>query len=402
VVTRGAPAAAVTVDGWSVFSPNGDHRKDRNRFYLKLTRRAKVTVTVIRRNNARTVVVRDRLGDLPAGTHAWTWDGRKDSGRRAGDGFFNVVVTAKVAGSDVAQKAAAWTQIDTVYVAGKVVANGTAVYPHTAVVHDEVWFGNAADDARMATGSLVVTDGVGREVFRDTHKLWARQYYESVSERLVAAWDGRNQRGRVVRAGHYWVRIVGTDRAGNTGRTPRYRVDVSATPLVEATGSATVTPRETWQGPAGSGPCDYRGAQGCGWWKPCGTVVYSTTFAEPGSLSYRSSSTCPDETWNPHIATGSHVLALDPTAMPRGVRTAGVSMVGGPTTAGEPDQGYLQSTASGPDTSVHETSTAPWTNTALPNTQPITYVSWGVATRGDDSYDVKSFTVNYTYLTPKS
>ena len=106
VVTRGAPAAAVTVDGWSVFSPNGDHRKDRNRFTLKLTRRAKVTVTVIRRNNARTVVVRDRLGDLPAGTHAWTWDGRKDDGRRAGDGYFNVVVTAKAAGSDVAQKAA--------------------------------------------------------------------------------------------------------------------------------------------------------------------------------------------------------------------------------------------------------------------------------------------------------
>ena len=81
-------------------------------------------------------------------------------------------------------------------------------------------------------------------------------------------------------------------------------------------------------------------------------------------------------------------------------------MVGGPTTAGAPDQGYLtlssQTTASGPDTSVHETTTGPWTNPALPNTQPITGVSWFMQTRGDDAYDVKSFTVAYTYLTPKS
>jgi flagellar hook assembly protein FlgD len=401
VVARGAPAAAVTVERlWYVFSPNGDHRKDRNRFTLKLTRRAKVTVTVIRRNNARTVVVRDRLGDLTAGTHAWTWDGRKDDGRRAGDGYFNVVVTAKAAGSDVAQKARALTQIDTVYVAGKVIANGTTVYPHTAVVHDQVWFGNATSDTRMATASLVVTDGVGREVLRDTHKIWPRQvevYH------LVAPWDGRNQHGRVVRAGHYWVRIVGTDRAGNTGRTPRYRVDVSATPLVEATRSATVTPKDTLQ-PAVVPSCNYyQGPNDCPARTPCGKVVDSTTFTEPGSLSYRSSSTCPDGALNPqHVAGGSHLFALDPATVPRGVRTVQVSMVGGPTTTGALDQGYLQSIASGPDTSVHETSTSPWTNSALPNTQPVTDVSWGVQTRGDDSYDVKSFTVNYTYLTPKS
>ena len=83
-------------------------------------------------------------------------------------------------------------------------------------------------------------------------------------------------------------------------------------------------------------------------------------------------------------------------------------MVGGPTTAGAPDQGYLagpgpsKSTASGPDTSVHETSTGPWTYPAQPNMGPITGVGWSVQTRGDDAYDVKSFTVAYTYLTPKT
>jgi flagellar hook assembly protein FlgD len=403
-VVGAGSTAAVTVDGWHVFSPNGDHRKDSARFALKLTRRAKVTVTVIRRNLARTVVVRDRLGYLRAGTHAWTWGGRKDNGRRAGDGYFNVVVTAKVAGSDVVRKARTWTQIDTVYVAGKVVANGTTLYPHTTVVHDQAWFGNATNDTRMATGSLVVTDDVGREVFRDTQRFWPRQ---EAKYHLVVAWDGRNQQGRVVRAGHYWVRIVGTDKAGNTGRTPRYGVDVSATPLIEATASVTVTPKSTRQGPEGVGPCDYRGPQDCGIWKPCGEVVDSTTFTEPGSLSYRSSSTCPDS-WNPHIAVGSHVLALDPAAMPRGVRTVEVSMVGGPTTAGEPDQGYLwgqwssQSTASGPDTSVHETSTGTATSLLPPNAQPVTQATWHVETRGDDAYDVKSFTVAYTYLTPNS
>jgi flagellar hook assembly protein FlgD len=403
-VAGGGSTAAVTVDGWHEFSPNGDHRKDSARFTLKLTRRAKVTVTVIRRNNPP-AVVRDRLGYLRAGSHAWTWDGRKDNGRRAGDGSFDVVVTAKLAGSDVVQRARTWAHLDTVYVAGKVVANDTTVYPHSTVVHDQVWFGNPTPDTRMATGSLVVTDSVGREVFRDTQRFWPRQYYQG--DHLVVAWDGRNQQGRRVRAGHYWVRIVGTDKAGNTGRTPRYGVDVSATPLIEATGSVTVTPKDTWQGPAGVGPCDYRGPQDCGVWKPCGEVVDSTTFTEPGSLSYRSSSTCPDS-WNPHIALGAHVLALDPSAMPRGVRTAEVSMVGGPTTAGELDQGYLwgpwssQYTGSGPDTSVHTTPTGTKTNPALPNTQPVTRVGWVVETRGDDAYDVKSFTFDYTYLTPKS
>jgi flagellar hook assembly protein FlgD len=401
----GSADAAVTVDGRHEFSPNGDHRKDTARFTLKLTRRAQVTVTVVRRNQPP-AVVRDRLGYLRAGTHAWTWNGRKDNGRRAGDGSFDVVVTARLAGSDVVQKARTYVHLDTVYAAGKVSANGTTVYPHSTVVHDQVWFGNPTPDSRIATGSFVVTDSIGREVFRDTQRFWPHSYYQSAQ--LVAAWDGRNQQGRVVRAGHYWVRMVGTDKAGNTGRTPRQRVDVSAAPLIEANGSATVTPKDTWQGPAGVGPCDYRGPQDCGIWKPCGEVVDSTTFPEPGSLSYRSSSACADTTMHPHIAVGSHVLSLDPAAMPRGVRTVEVSMVGGPRTAGAPDQGYLygpgssQSTASGPDTSVHETSAGIWTNPALANTQPITSVGWSVQTRVDDAYDVKSFTVTYSYLTPKT
>ena len=401
-VAGGGSTAAVTVDGRHVFSPNGDHRKDTARFTLKLTRRAQVTVRVARRNHPP-AVVRDRLGYLRAGSHAWTWDGRKDNGRRARDGAFYVVVTAKVAGSGVAQRARTSTQIDTIYVAGKVAANGTTVYPHSTVVHDQVWFGNPTRDTRMATGSLVVTDGVGRQVFRDTQRLWP---YDRGAQ-LAAVWDGRNQQGRVVRAGHYWVRIIGTDKAGNTGRTPRHRVDVSATPLVEATGSATVTPKDTLQAPA-EVSCDYiQGPNDCPVTTPCGKVVDSTTFTEPGSLSYRSSSTCPDGALNPrHVATGSHFLALDPATVPRGVRTDEVSMLGAPKTAGAPDQGYLtlssQTTASGPDTSVHETSTSTWTNPAQPNTQPITGLGWGVQTRGDDAYDVKSFTVNYTYLTPKS
>ena len=62
----------------------------------------------------------------------------------------------------------------------------------------------------------------------------------------------------------------------------------------------------------------------------------------------------------------------------------------------------FQSAASGPDTSMHTTSTGTATNRALPNAQPVTDVTWSVQTRGDDAYDVKSFTVNYTYLTPKA
>lgn len=390
--------AVVTVDGPAAFSPNGDHRKDNARFNIDLARRAAVTVTVVRGNRAQTVVVRERLGDLRAGSHGWTWDGRKDSGSLAADAYYYLEVKAVRLDGSV-HKAWVSTALDTAYRVGEVTANGDTVYPRTTVVHDRVWFGSTSEDSHKPWGTLVVRNGDGREVFRDTRRLWRGGRATSAS---AVAWDGRNENDRPVKPGRYWVRIHGSDRAGNSGRTPRFGIDVSAAPLVEASGSRTVTPKETWQGPAGAGPCGPTSGNDCGVWEPCGEVVDSTTFTEPGSLSYRSDDTCP-ESYRPHLAYGRHVLALDPAASPRGVRTARLTMVGGPTRAGESDQGYLglwsgQATPSGPDTSVHATSTPTETN---PWPEADAQVGWYVQTNGDDAYDVISFTVDYTYLTPR-
>jgi hypothetical protein len=93
-----------------------------------------------------------------------------------------------------------------------------------------------------------------------------------------------------------------------------------------------------------------------------------------------------------------------------------VSFLGGPTTPGAADQGELVLrdearlviVPSGPDTSDH-TTTSPTVpiplsdaNKEFPGSGPNTHTAgWSFTTRNGASYDVASFTVRYSYLTPQ-
>jgi hypothetical protein len=141
--------------------------------------------------------------------------------------------------------------------------------------------------------------------------------------------------------------------------------------------------------------------------------VASDRFSRPGVFSHRSGQDCrPEDRWQ---VTGDHEAALSGVA-PRGYREMSVSFLGGPTTPGAADQGELVLrdaagpviVSSGPDTGDH-TTTSPTVpiplseaNKEFPGSGPNPdVVAWSFMTRNGASYDVASFTVRYSYLTPQ-
>lgn len=412
-INASGPASA---DGWegpllsvkrtTYFSPNGDDSKDVAGIPITLTKRADVTVKVARGYDSRhlPIVGPVHLGTLRAGTHRWTWDGRRDDGRRARDGQYLVIVKARAAADGTSRKRYATVEADTAYDAAALSTYSHTVYPRTTLTHDQTAFSNGRDRGsdQVAWGTLRITDRAGDVVAerKDPYRPWVGEY--------PVLWDGRDDRGRPLPAGRYWARFIGIDKAGNTGRSARLPVVVSGVPLVQATGSVTLPPDATaatgWTtdrpGPnGGDDPVPV----------PCGTVVASTVYDEPGALSYRSSTACADPVWRPHYATGGRGFELDANA-PRGLRSARVTMRGRPTVDGETDTAELSlrapfgvtATVSSPAAPGETLTTTPFATVAgwRANFAPPTDVWWSVTTRGDDSYDVAAFTVEYTYLTP--
>lgn len=214
------------------------------------------------------------------------------------------------------------------------------------------------------------------------------------------------------------MKVSGVDKDGLTGATKARAVRVSGKRLVTRTRTVTL-PANSHRG------LDYpRGCNGCLEYPQCGTVEPSSRFSQPGALSYRSGPGCGDRQgrW---IASTHHQLALREVA-PRGYGSVTVSLFGGPTTPGAADQGELAvvygatytrtSTGStytggtsttvltGPDTGGHTTAapTGPISVIQDDDGVGVPGFEWYFRTREGASYDVASFTLTYTFLTPQS
>ncbi len=90
-----------------VFSPNGDGVKDTTALGLTLSRRAAVTVEVLR---AGTLVRDLPAGTLVAGAHTVVWDGLLGDGSRAPSGAYRIRATAVSALGEI--RAARWVTVD--------------------------------------------------------------------------------------------------------------------------------------------------------------------------------------------------------------------------------------------------------------------------------------------------
>jgi flagellar hook assembly protein FlgD len=342
------------------------------------------------------------LGTLSAGRHFWKWGERRDDGTRVRDGGFTAVVMATFAASGLTQQSTTGFVVDSVYRPGRVHIGYRTIYPRSTATHDATTLSNRADE--YARTAMVVRSAAGTVVFR--------KYFPWTSFRNRTTWDGRDAQGRVVPSGTYTIRFAGRDWSGNSGRTAPVSVAVSAERLVLRTRTLTVSPDAS----GGQWTCFYPGGpNGCG--DPgtleCGTIVASDRFSRPGAFSYRSGQDCrPEDRWQ---VTGDHAAALSGVA-PRGYREMSVSFLGGPTTPGAADQGELVLrdaagpviVSSGPDTGDH-TTTSPTVpiplseaNKEFPGSGPNPdVVAWSFMTRNGASYDVASFTVRYSYLTPQ-
>jgi flagellar hook assembly protein FlgD len=73
------------------FSPNGDGRQDAANVTFELRRSAAVSISVLRSGKS---VLSASLGSLPAGTHAFQWNGRDAAGKLAPGGPYTVVFSA--------------------------------------------------------------------------------------------------------------------------------------------------------------------------------------------------------------------------------------------------------------------------------------------------------------------
>jgi hypothetical protein len=221
----------------------------------------------------------------------------------------------------------------------------------------------------MVTSTMRVRNTAGRVVFTRAYKV--------VHTYLRVRWDGRRA-GHALPAGRYYVTVSGKDEDGFTGTTKPRQVTVSAKKLVPRTRTVTAQPAnsEAFVEPSGCNDCTFPPP-------PCGTVVASDRFSQPGALSYRSGSSC----------------------------AAAVSLFGGPTTPGAPDQGELAygdgttsvTVATGSDTGDHTTAGTPVSIRLVYHGggDEVPGIVWSFTTRDGASYDVATFTVRYTFLTPR-
>jgi hypothetical protein len=197
--------------------------------------------------------------------------------------------------------------------------------------------------------------------------------------------------------------VAGRDKAGNTGRSQTVKIWVSDDQLEwrEATATVTADASEV-------GPCTYSSANGCGDYTSCGRVVASSLF--PGGLSYRSAEcTAPTSTLQTQPSAGAtHMLEVPEATGVRGLSAVRVSFEGAPTTAGEADTGtlYVHGRAAG-STVAGTSGQSAWVqepswgaglvgDDVIPQRDPAAV--WSFVTKGTDSVDVASYTVDVRYL----
>ncbi len=383
------------------FSPNDDRRKDVARIWFELAKPAKVKVKLTRgeRASERVVLGPVRLGRLQPGKHVWKWDGRKNSGRTAGDGRYEMLVKARLANGRVLRTGLD-VKVDTVYDSPLVAVTDSTVYPTTDVVHDlirisydrgsgQIWH----DWIHRGIGEIINASG-------DVVDQWAvHDAGGPLPWDLQHGWDGRDAAGNPLPAGAYWIQYTGTDKAGNRGSSPRLPVQVTHTPLVEVSGTASVSAAES--------------GRRSSWQFPCGAVDLSSRYQNGITIRTIPEAECPAAN-QPRdaacsCASSSHAIQPDVVA-PRGIRTHRVTMRGAPAVDGESDVATLNlfggaetltPQAPGEAITVSPTYLHPFRAVSYPRGEQ-SLMGWMVQTVGGNSYDVAEFTVDYTYLTPQT
>ena len=400
------------------FSPNGDKSSDKARLYFHLYEKARVTVKVQGNDKARTLVRKEELGKLSARGHYWKWNGKDSAGDVVRDGKYFVTFVADPVGGGKKEKRETLLWADTKFTKVTSKLSADAVYPRTTLIRD------AVEVLVAGKSNLNSVERIDWRLLNDQGSVVLTGHRSGSWKSIAFPFDGRDSAGAALPGGKYSLRLKVRDQAGNEGKAPPLTVTIDDKPLVENVRTLVVRPTgsQTASGAVGGSTTPAPTPSTDPRIQPCGTVVPSTVYGNPGAQSFRSADWCTYRT-TPHMAWAEGRVDLDTLTFadaPRGLFSWQVSMRGRPTAAGETDTAELHldwmsvgvyssiphthGSVSPVTTEESVTSTPTGTATQQPtyarwDTAP--YVRWVIATHGVDSYDVADVTVRYSYLTPQ-
>jgi flagellar hook assembly protein FlgD len=204
---KGEPAVAQVQSLAHVFSPNGDHFKDVNRFFVELRERSDVSVDVVDADGEAVRRLAEDATVSPQVPLRLSWDGRTDAGKRVPDGRYRVRVTLRREGRSVTVPRT--TLVDTRpprprvrrIVPGSIVAVGTAPI--------EIDVGSVSRRLSKSAAVYRLDGGAPRKVAD----------LPLVTDTRTLQWDGKVD-GKPAPVGEYVVQVTARDRAGNEGVTP--------------------------------------------------------------------------------------------------------------------------------------------------------------------------------------
>jgi FlgD Ig-like domain len=204
---KGEPAVARVATLARVFSPNGDGRKEVNRFEVELRERSEVSVDVV---DTAGEAVRRLVEDATAGPDRplrLAWDGRTDGGALVPDGRYRVRVTLRQEGRSVVVPRT--TLLDTRPPRPRVkeIDPGPIVAPGTGPIRIEV--GSVSNRLMKRARIYRIDDGPARVVAT----------LPPVRDSRTLSWDGQVG-GKPAPVGTYLVQLRARDRAANIGTTP--------------------------------------------------------------------------------------------------------------------------------------------------------------------------------------
>jgi N,N-dimethylformamidase beta subunit-like, C-terminal/FlgD Ig-like domain len=204
---KGEPAVAKVRSLVHVFSPNGDHFKDINRFYVELRERAEVSVDVVDASDDAVRRLADDATVSPQKPLQLRWDGRTDDGKIVPDGRYRVRVTLRRQGRSVTVPRT--TLVDT-----------RPPRPRVRAVKPGSIIGPVAGPVQIEVGSVSRRLSKRARIYRvDGGSPRVVAELPLVTDTRTLEWNGQVD-GKPAPPGIYLVQVIARDRAGNEGTAP--------------------------------------------------------------------------------------------------------------------------------------------------------------------------------------
>jgi subtilisin family serine protease/flagellar hook assembly protein FlgD len=233
LVRRLRPTVAVSP---TLFSPNGDGRKDAATITYKLEQPQNVTLRVYDGNGT---IVRGPLNlgtSKPAGTYTYVWNGKNNASGLVADGAYRLEIStaADVSGTPWIGLVSTTVRSDRTRPAlSSTSASPSTFYPYPDGYRDTTSLRTRTSEAVTAV-TVTIYNSSGSKVRTLT-----------ATSRPVGlfglTWNGKSSSGKILAAGTYKYTVMVQDAAGNRSTTAKTSFTLSAKKLVKKTGSKTLT-----------------------------------------------------------------------------------------------------------------------------------------------------------------